>query len=173
MENKLNNNMETEEVGMSEEVSVRYALREKRKKIKSMKDLIKFLKMVEKDYDYGYGVAPVAIAQASLAVSWYLSKKFGITGFQASCTMWDFIKDWMFTSNRCGLKIVDYDEMLFPQYEHKFEKTINEDTWERLQKEAKYLLEHEVDEFTSDHVIEHWKSIVNGEIPFGYKVKED
>ena len=32
--------------------------------------------------------------------------------------MWDFIIDWMYTSNQCGLRIVDYDDMLYPQYNH-------------------------------------------------------
>ena len=75
---------------------------------------------MKENCNYGYGQAPRAIAQAALATAWYLSSEFGITGFQASFVMWDFILDWQYRNNKCGLKMIDYDDMLYPQYEHKF-----------------------------------------------------
>ena len=153
------------------EFEVRDELREKRSNIKTFEDLTAFLKDVETNYNCGYGEAPRAMSQACLAVAWYLADKFGITGFQASFVMWDFIRDWQYSSNKCGLKIVDYDNMLYPQYQYKYEKTITPWVWGELQNEAKNRLA-ERDSAHPD-VKAHWESIVAGNVPFGYKVVED
>lgn len=157
---------------MDEEFNAREELREKCKKIKTFDDLVAFLKEVEENYNAGYGTAPRAIAQAALAVGWYLSSKFGITGFQASFVMWDFVRDWSKSDNKTGLKLVDYDEMLYPQYDYKFEKTISKSTWKELQKTAKEKLDN-ADKYVHPSVKAHWENIVNGIIPFGYMVTED
>ena len=95
---------------------------------------------------------------------------FGITGFQAGFVMWDFIKDWSFRGNKCGLKIVNYDDMLYPQYNHKFQKTISKDTFEALQKAAENNLKKH--QYSSSAVINHWESIVDGNVPFGYIIED-
>lgn len=145
-------------------------LEAKRKEIKTMEDLVDFLKYVEANCNYDYGVAPRSIAQAALATAWYMAEKMGITGFQAGFVMWDFIRGWEFTHNECGLKIVDYDNMLYPQYEDKFEKTITKSTWRALQEQAKKNLEDR--EYAHPDVIAHWESIVRGVVPFGYTIKD-
>lgn len=154
------------------EFDIREELRVKRRNIETFEDLTTFLKDVEENYNVGYGSAPRAIAQATAAVAWYLASKFGITGFQAGFVMWDFIRDWMYTNNKCGLKIIDYDNMLYPQYGDRFEKIITDDTWNGLQEQAKKNLE-EYENGRSAHpeVVAHWKSIVDGTIPFGYRLK--
>ena len=154
-----------------DEFEVRDKLKEERKNIDTFDDLINFLRNIKDNYNCGYGEAPRAIAQASLAVAWYLADEFGITGFQASFVMWDFIKDWLFSSNECGMRLVDYDNMLYPQYEDKFQKTIGSDTFDALQNKAKRLIETDGDH-AHPAVIEHWKSIAAGKVPFGYVVKE-
>ena len=153
------------------EFEIRDKLREERNNIRSFEDLTKFLKDVETNYNCGYGEAPRAMAQACLAVGYYLSDKFGITGFQAGFVMWDFICDWRYRHNKCGLIIVDYDDMLYPQYDYRFEKTISRYTWEALQKQALENLEKD-SEYAHPNVIEHWQSIVDGIVPFDYKVKD-
>lgn len=154
-----------------DEFAMRDELREKRKNIKTFDELVEFLKDVEKNYGDGYGEAPRAIAQACLAVAWYLANRYGITGFQAGCVMWDFISDWMYSNNRCGMKIVDYDDMLYPQYSYKFGRTITTSTWNSIREEAKKRLEDS--EYAHPDVIAHWKSIVAGRIPFGYVISDD
>lgn len=154
-----------------DEFELRDKLKEERKNIDTFDNLIDFLRNIQDNYNCGYGEAPRAIAQASLAVAWYLADEFGITGFQASFVMWDFIKDWLFSSNECGMRLVDYDNMLYPQYEDKFQKTIGSDTFESLQKKAQQLIETN-GEYAHPAVIEHWKSIAAGKVPFGYVVKE-
>ena len=154
-----------------DEFEVRDKLKEERKSIDTFDDLVNFLRNIQDNYNCGYGEAPRAIAQASLAVAWYLANEFGITGFQASFVMWDFIKDWLFSSNECGMRLINYDNMLYPQYEDEFQKTIAPDTFDALQNKAKRLIETNGDH-AHPAVIEHWKSIAAGNIPFGYVVKE-
>lgn len=155
----------------SREFEVKEQLKNERKDIKSFDDLIEFLQKVKDNCNTGYGTAPRAIAQAALATAWYLASDFGITGFQSGFVMWDFIEGWLYLDNECGMKIVNYDDMLYPQYDYKFEKTIPKDTFEALQKTAKKKLEES--EYANPAVINHWKSIVDGNVPFGYVVKED
>lgn len=152
------------------EFEIRDELREKRKNIKSFEDLTAFLKDVEENYNTDYGGAPRAIAQASLAVAWHLAGVFGITGFQAGYTMWDFVHDWSYSNNKTGLRITDYDDMLYPQYAYRFEKTIPTWVWEEMQKEARERLNDK----RSAHpdVRAHWQSIVDGVVPFGYTIGE-
>jgi hypothetical protein len=154
------------------EFEVKEQLEKERKDIKSFDDLVAFLQRVKDNCNTGYGTAPRAIAQATLATARFLSSAFGITGFQAGCVMWDFLRGWLYSGNECGMKIVDYDEMLYPQYEYKYEKTIRKDTFEALQKAAKDRIEKS-SEYTHPIVLKHWESIVNGNVPFGYKVKND
>ena len=154
-----------------DEFEMRDELREKRQNIKTFDDLVVFLKDVETNYGNGYGHAPRAIAQASLAVAWYLAKVYGITRFQADFVMWDFIRDWSFRSDKCGLKIVDYNNMLYPQYNYKFQKTIPSSTWDAIQNEAKKNLEER--DGAHPNVRAHWESIVAGKIPFGYTVSDE
>ena len=155
---------------MENEFEAQEIFEKERKNIKSLDDLMNYIQNIRDNYDIGYDTAPRAIAQAALATSYYLADMFGITGFQASCVMWDFIKDWSFRGNKCGLKIVNYDDMLYPQYNHKFQKTIKKDTFEALQKAAENNLKKH--QYSSSAVIKHWESIVDGNVPFGYIIED-
>ena len=94
----------------------------------------------------------------------------GITGFQASFIGWEMIKEF-FHESKIGMRLVDYEDMLYPQYEEKFKKIISKDIWESLQKQAEINLKESPD--AHPKVIKHWKSIVEGKVPFGYKVKDN
>ena len=120
-------------------------------------------------YNHDYGTACHAVAACALAAAWAAcgDKDIGLSGFQAGFVMWDFIRNWIKTGNECGLRLVDYDDMLYPQYEYKFEKVIDETTWHSIQEKAKDKLK--ADE-ACDSVIAHWKKIADGIVPFGYKV---
>lgn len=155
-----------------DELEMKKDLVKKREEIKSFDDLIEFLKYVKDNCNSGYGAAPKAIAQASLAVAWQLAGEFGINLSQAGFVMFDFIRDWAYRSNKSGLEIIDYDKMLYPQYEHNFQNIITNHTWNALQSEAKMMLEKYSDS-VDPKLVEHWKSIADGNVPFGYSVKED
>lgn len=169
MNNEVKENVIKEENTIPYEFIVKDTLAAKRKEIKTFEDLMAFLKDVEEHYNCGYGETVRAAVQAILAVGFYFSRNFGMTGFQASCVMWDFIKDWCYSSNKCGIKLVDYDRMLYPQYEFEYQKTISSAVWKNLQKQAKENLEKD-NNYTSKRVLEHWESIAAGKVPFGYTV---
>lgn len=156
----------------SREFEVKAELQEKRKGIESFDDLTAFLKDVSKNYNTGYGECVRAVGQAILATARYLAREFGITGFQASCITWEFISEWTDIGDEVGAKILDYDLMLYPQNEDIFQKVISRETWENLQKAAKARLDHDM-HGACGGVIDHWRSIAAGNIPFGYIVKDD
>ena len=120
----------------------------------------------------GYNSYPQAMSASAIATMWALDKapNGGITGFQAGYIMWQIIQHWMYPTNKCGLRMINYDDMLFPQYAYKFSKVIDHDTWSSIQAEAKRLLSEEADNSASPSVVAHWRSIVNGFVPFGYTV---
>ena len=143
---------------------------EKGRNIKTIDELAELIKEVEENFNYDYGVAPRSIGAVATVVANYLSRTMGITGYQAGFVMWDFILSYMKTSNECGLKLIDWDEMLYPQYQYKYEKIIDRGTWNALQKQAAKNLEEA--DYAAREVIEHWRSIVDGVVPFGYTVKD-
>jgi hypothetical protein len=124
-------------------------------------------------YRHDYGTIVHAVVAGALVVAnvIYKSEQGSITSFQASAVMWRFIREW--TGKKGLLRLLEYDNMLYPQYFIEFEKTITNETWDYLQEMAMENLE-KFDEAEADkRVIKHWQSIVNGDIPFGYKIYED
>lgn len=144
-------------------------------KKQTLETLPAFMNHVLNDYCHDYGTICHAISACAIAAAWAAdsSEQGGITGFQAGFVMWDFIRQWRYSSNKSGLKIIDYDNMLYPQYEYKFtNKEIPQSIWESLQKQAEELLREEKP-YVNETVIEHWQNIIDGNVPFGYTVKED
>lgn len=121
-----------------------------------------------------------ALAHAAIEMC---AEQFGLSGFQVGCIMWGIIDKLMITEHDCGMRLVNYNDMLYPQYDDRFEKTINPDTWKKLQEKAseqynKYLSEKarlengDENAFPAcEEVAAHWKSIVDGNVPFGYKIE--
>jgi hypothetical protein len=136
-------------------------------------DLPNFINRLLDDYEHDYGTICHALTAGAIATLYAMNnyEQGGITGFQAGCIMWEFIKNWNYTDNKTSLKITDFDKMLYPQYANSFEKTLSSTTWEALRKEAEVLLEENKD--ASPIVIQHWKSIIDGNIPFGYKLESE
>lgn len=126
----------------------------------------------------GYNDCPISVAKVGLLAMKLMEKDLGITGFQASFALWEVIKEWQYSNNKTGLRLIDYDNMLYPQYQRKFEKVISKDVWKSLQEAAKENLDSLFVDGVFDensaapNVVEHWKSIVNGVVPFGYCVEE-
>lgn len=139
----------------------------------TIENLTSFLnELMDSNVNYSTVCKALGIGAVACATAMDKHKNGGITGFQAGAVMWEFIKNWNYKENKTSMRIVDYDNMLFPQYEYRFEKTITSNTFESLKREAKRLLD-EKDDFTSERVIEHWKSIVEGKVPFGYTISDE
>jgi len=138
--------------------------------IKTIEDLTKFINHLLNDYDHDYGTVCHAIGACISAAAWLGAEVQGITGFQAGFVMWDFIRNWTKQSNKCGLRLIDYDDFLYPQYEYKFDKIISSDTWQTIQEEAKKNLESSP--YAAEVVKNHWRTIALGQVPFGYRVED-
>lgn len=137
----------------------------------TMDTLNSFINHIMNDYEHDYGTVCHAFAACALATIYACDKteQGGITGFQSSMVMWEIVRQLLYPNNKCGLRMINFDDMLYPQCDYKFDKTINSHSFNTLQNEAKKLLEED-----SAHplVMEHWQSIVDGVVPFGYKIKD-
>lgn len=117
--------------------------------------------------DSSNGAAALALAAMNMTACMY-----GMTGFQMGWVMWQVIDQMLLSEHDCGMKLVNYNDMLYPQYEHRFGKTIDADTWGKLQEKAARLVgENKKSKFPAcKGVADHWKSIADGKVPFGYTV---
>ena len=156
---------------ITEEMHLEKEWFEKADEIKTIDQLTEFINHLLGDYVHDYGTVCHAIGAAAVATAWYGANVEGITRFQAGFVMWDFIKNWTKPNNKCGMKLVDYDDFLYPQYQYKYEKTISKDAWRCIQEQAKKNLES--NEAACPEVRNHWLNIVCGIVPFGYKVEDD
>lgn len=117
--------------------------------------------LTEREHDYGTAV--YAMSMAALASFHYVAHKLGVTGFQASCADLDFI-------GRCrgmkhGFRVVDYKNLLYPQYltdEHfpSWRELLERDgVGTRLAEEARVQLARENGR-VSPAVRAHWEWLV-------------
>lgn len=116
---------------------------------KSMKpeDFQEFFRHLTEDYMHDYGTVCHAMAAVGLAAMFAFNNSDGanggITGFQAGCVMWQVIRHMNYENNKCGLRLLDMDDLLYPQYEYKF-RSIDSDTWKAVQDEAKNRISENV-----------------------------
>ena len=123
-----------------------------------------------------YGTCVYAMSLASVATFNYVADKLGVTGFQASCADLDFIK--RVRGLKHGFRITDYKNLLFPQYYHDPEsfptaRQLLEKNLERLQEDAKDLLEEEGERLVHPDVLKHWEWIVSLPLQTSEKIQEE
>lgn len=162
----------------------------------TLESLPEFLRKLSESYDHDYGTICHAMASAAVATAWAMEKtpQGGITGFQAGCVMWLFITGWMSKYKDKPLRLIDYENMLYPQHGKNF-TSISSSTWAWLQEQAQKKLQEVLlfrkfgdreilfrcfDSFRSYHgcgirkvspnVFTHWKNIYEGIVPFGYSI---
>lgn len=154
------------------EPEMRSFLKERLKNIKA-DDLTTIVKEVmAMPHDYGTVCVAIGALAAATARACDREPNGGITGFQAGVVFWEFTRAWGVFGDDAPKRMVQYENMLYPQYAGKFASTITPDTWKWLQERAKNLLA-EKSEYQAVAVTNHLQSIVDGVVPFGYVVKED
>lgn len=143
-------------------------------KEQTLETLPEFMNHVLNDYEHDYGTICKAIAACGAAAMYAANatEQGGITGFQASCINWEIQKAWGSFVTHTGARLINFDDMIFPQYENRFEKTMDMETWESIQEYARDRLKAAAEEMTP-RVRSHMESIVAGNVPFGYKIKEE
>ena len=128
---------------------------------KSESELIRFIRNITKENDE-YGKAVYCMSLASVATFQYMSHILGVTGFQASCADMDFLSR---TRNLEMWEILSYEDMLYPQYNYKFENVITRDVFNWMRNKAEINITSHPD--AHPDVITHWRNIVKGIVPLG------
>jgi hypothetical protein len=154
-----------------EEDGVHKAWYDEARAVRTLADFNRFYKKVMDGYNHDYGTVVHALACVSLAGACLANRhkdNGGITGFQAGAVMWQWLEGWGTGPKRHG-RMLDYDNMLYPQYGYQF-TTISPKVWAALQEKAAAELAQE--NHGHPDIRKHWQSIVDGQVPFGYTVKE-
>jgi len=133
-----------------------------------------FITKLLSEYKHDYGTICHAIAAAAYQAAWSVCRndaQGGITGFQAQCAFWEFASKWMMIEGPA--KLLDYRNLLYPQYEDHFDKAITQSTLNWLVEKAKELKSTTDPSQVSPNVLVHWDRIIAGDLPFGYRVKTE
>lgn len=143
--------------------------KEEASNIETPDQLAAFVTKLTTEYEHDYGTICHAMHAAMKAAMRVVDKspQGGITGFQASCIGWMQVSDLFMIRKEDPVRLVNYADLLFPQYEEKF-TSISAKTWEHLQAEAKKNLAEGGDAHPDVHA--HWQSIAAGSVPFGLRV---
>ncbi len=138
-------------------------------------DLQSIINHIMNDYNHDYGSYVHAVAACSVATAWACGKE--LSGFQASCVGLEFLMHWTYNYVKSGISIRNWDNMLYPQYEDCFDKVIPKNIWKNLQKEAQsrvadFYDNADTNRYIVPKVIQHQKSIADGNPPFGYSIED-
>ena len=129
-------------------------------------DLLAFIHgLVERPHDYGTCVYAMSLAAA--AAFYYVSRKLGVTGFQAGCADLDFLS--RVRGYKYGCRVIDYDEALYPQYwddavkRAAFQAAFDDGKWrEKFRAAAQQLLATEA-HLAVPAVVAHWRTLAAGQ----------
>lgn len=141
-------------------------------KAETVTDLETLHQLLTKTYRHDYGTICHAVAASALAAAHVMDRdneQGGITGFQASAVMWEFVGHWL--GNRGPMVMRRWEDALYPQNEPRFAHVMSPDVWAWLQAEATQLLAG-AKSTAHPNVVAHWQSIVDGTVPFGMTVAE-
>lgn len=121
-------------------------------------------------YDLDYGAKIHAAAACTIAMFIACDDIFSFSSFQYGAAVMQILYKLNYPCNETGIRVIDYDNMLYPQHENKF-RSIRQNTWELLRKRADELIAER--QLTADpSVLNHWKSISLGIVPFGYYISD-
>lgn len=139
----------------------------------TLETLSTFINHLMNDYEHDYGTIVKATAAAMIATfnACDQSEQGGFTGFQVGFIPW-FMMDKFWGESKTSRRVINFDDMLYPQYADKFEKTMSSKTWNKLQEVAKEKMKEPVENFHPS-VREHISKIADGQVPFGYTVKDE
>lgn len=145
---------------------------EEARKVENMDQFKQLYEKLTGEYQHDYGSSIKATGALMIAAFELMerSSSGGFTGFQVSFLPWMMIDEFM-SLGKCGQRILDFEKILYPQYDHNFEKVISERVHEQLIEKAKSNLENTTN--CADEVRKRWELIASGELPEGWRVSED
>lgn len=128
------------------------------KSLSELTDIIESLK--NRSHDYNTCVYAMSIA--ATAAFYYIANYLGVTGFQASCADLDVLRRTR--GYEYGFQIIDYKDLLYPQYTDKLTITpesllSDESVRSKIVEEAKKLLSERT-EHAAPRVVRHWENLI-------------
>lgn len=124
-----------------------------------------------KGRDDASGIAADAASALAVASACMFAKMFSMTAYQKSRVMWNIVDALTDAEHDCGLKMVNYNHMLYPQYEDEFSGILPRQVWEALRTKAAETLSAKGDGELCEEVRSHLQSIADGKVPFGHSVR--
>src|SRR5690348_5848473 len=124
---------------ITEDMGVHKSWEEEAEK-QTLETLPEFLRHLTEDYGHDYGTICHAIVAGMMGTLNAIdnSKSGGITGFQANCICKILITKLMRIKR--AYQIIEFDNILFPQYKSHFDKTLRASLWKELQEKARECL---------------------------------
>lgn len=136
-----------------------------------------FVDKLMNGYEHDYATACHAVSAISLATVTALGKqqKEGeMTVNQKHAISFKFIHSWLYPNNKCGLRLINFDEILFKENRKRF-TGIPKKNWELIKSAAKDQIDKankgdipNVKKGSKDY--KFWESILQGKVPFGMKL---
>lgn len=163
-------------IAITEEQGIHKEWMARAKKIQNSQELKDFIDELNKKYSHDYGTICHFIAAAAVGAANAVQHgpQGGITGFQAGCIMWSIIDGWGVWGS--GPKqVIEWENLLYPQYDYKMPRSVTRRTFDHLQKKAKEGLNREQDRkgTMSAKVLERWTLVAEGRLPPGMEVREE
>jgi hypothetical protein len=133
-----------------------------------------FIERLTNDYVHDYRTIAHAAAASALAAVNAVdeSDQGGLIGYQINYILWRIILKIGAYPEGALLYMSNFDNMLYPQYADQFERTLKVAHWAAIQKRAAEALASTPVNEVDPQVREHWQSIVDGTVPFGWSVEE-
>ena len=114
--------------------------------------------LTEREHEYGTCVYAMSIAAE--AAFKFISHKLGATGFQASCADLDFLR--RIRGMKHGFCVLDYENLLYPQYMDKFDKNYEDYVLENQPKlKERAIAKLKESPQAHESVLAHWKKLAS------------
>jgi len=120
-----------------------------------------FVKKLTSGYEHDFGTSLRALACIVNATIRFYGG--GLTNMQASFLMWQIIRTTFNKKDKLGLKMLEYEWLLYPQLLYRFDFVIDDDTHKKLIDLAKENLVKSPN--AVKEVKEHWEKLASGWLP--------
>ena len=143
------------------------------KNVKTPAELAAFVEKVSNEpHDYGTIIYACCAAMHAAFHTVNASPNGGITGFQAGCLMWEMVRQYGMFGKEGLLRIQDFSNLMYPQYDEKFGARISREWADKLKETAAAKL-RELPSSGSSKVRQRMQEIADGRLPEFVSVSDE